>query len=258
MGKGNPKNNSSKVYAKESATDIEVPDTAHKINSDSWVQVAFVLTTGVTGAFVLGYSGTIMVPLGWVGGVVGLVLANAISFHANALVAKLHEHGGIKHIRYRDLAGYLYGKRAYSLTWIMQYINLFMINTGYIILAGSSLKAFYILFRDDDLMKLPHFIAIAGVACGMFAICVPHLSALGIWLGVSVVLTIIYSVIAVVLSIKDGLRSPARDYSIAGEGASKIFTTIGATASLVFAFNTSMIPEIQVKREAYYFLKKLT
>ncbi|CAL0301489.1 unnamed protein product [Lupinus luteus] len=245
MGKGNAENNSTKVYAKESTRDIEVPDTAHKINTDSWVQVAFVLTSGVTGAFVLGYSGTIMVPLGWVGGVVGFILANAISFHANALVSKLHEHGGVKHIRYRDLAGYVYGKKAYSLTWIMQYINLFMINTGYIILAGSSLKAFYILFRDDDLMKLPYFIAIAGVACGMFAICVPHLSALGIWLGVSVVLTVIYSVIAVVLSIKDGLRSPARDYSVPGEGASKIFTTIAATAGLVFAFNTSMIPEIQ-------------
>ena len=32
------------------------------------------------------------------------------------------------------------GKKAYNLTWVLQYINLFMINTGYIILAGSALK----------------------------------------------------------------------------------------------------------------------
>lgn len=32
------------------------------------------------------------------------------------------------------------GKKAYSITWTLQYINLFMINTGYIILAGSALK----------------------------------------------------------------------------------------------------------------------
>jgi len=32
------------------------------------------------------------------------------------------------------------GKKAYSITWALQYINLFMINTGYIILAGSALK----------------------------------------------------------------------------------------------------------------------
>ena len=32
-----------------------------------------------------------------------------------------------------------------------------------------------------------------------------------------------------------------------GTHTSKIFTIIGASASLVFAFNTGMLPEIQVK-----------
>jgi hypothetical protein len=77
---------------------------------DSWFQVGFVLTTGINSAYVLGYSGTIMVPLGWIGGVVGLILATAISLYANALIAMLHEFGGTRHIRYRDLAGYIYGK----------------------------------------------------------------------------------------------------------------------------------------------------
>lgn len=34
----------------------------------------------------------------------------------------------------------LAGKRAYALTWAMQYVNLFMINVGYVILAGQALK----------------------------------------------------------------------------------------------------------------------
>lgn len=72
--------------------------------------MAFVLTTGINNAYVLGYSGTIMVPLGWIGGVVGLFLATVISLYANTLVAKLHEFGGKRHIRYRDLAGFIYGK----------------------------------------------------------------------------------------------------------------------------------------------------
>ncbi|OIW14203.1 hypothetical protein TanjilG_21343 [Lupinus angustifolius] len=241
MGKSNAENDSTK----DATVDIEVPDTAHQISTDSWFQVAFILTTGVNSAYVLGYSGSIMVPLGWVGGVVGLVLATAISLYANSLIAKLHEHGGVRHIRYRDLARHIYGRKAYALTWALQYVNLFMINTGYIILAGSALKALYFLFRDDDQMKLPYCITIAGVACGMFAISVPHLSALGIWLGVSTILTVIYVLIAVVLSIKDGIQSPARDYSIPGDGASKAFTIIGSSASLVFAFNTGMVPEIQ-------------
>ncbi|KAI5407547.1 variant 3, Proline transporter 1 [Lathyrus oleraceus] len=182
---------------------VEIPDTAHQISSDSWLQVAFVLTNGVNSAFVLGYSGTVMVPLGWIGGVVGLILAALVSLYANALIANIHELGGTRHIRYRDLAGYVYGKKAYKLTWALQYINLFMINTGFIILAGSALKATYTLFRDDAQLKLPYCIVIAGFVCAMFAICIPHLSALGIWLAVSTVFGLVYISVASVLSIKD-------------------------------------------------------
>jgi hypothetical protein len=186
-----------------------------------------------------------MVPLGWIGGVVGLILATAISLYANTLVAKLHEFGGKRHIRYRDLAGFIYGRKAYCLTWVLQYVNLFMINCGFIILAGSALKAVYVLFRDDHAMKLPHFIAIAGLICAVFAIGIPHLSALGIWLAVSTILSLIYIVVAIVLSVKDGVKAPSRDYEIQGSPLSKLFTITGAAATLVFVFNTGMLPEIQ-------------
>ncbi|KAJ6325155.1 hypothetical protein OIU76_012272 [Salix suchowensis] len=224
---------------------VEIPETAHQISSDSWFQVGFVLTTGINSAYVLGYSGTIMVPLGWIPGVLGLITATAISLYANSLIAKLHEFGGRRHIRYRDLAGFIYGRKAYSLTWGLQYVNLFMINTGYIIVAGSALKAVYALFSDDHVMKLPYFIALSGFVCALFAMSIPHLSALRLWLGVSTVFSLIYIVVAFVLSVKDGIEAPARDYSIRGTTQSKIFTTIGASANLVFAFNTGMLPEIQ-------------
>ncbi|KAL9843218.1 putative amino acid transporter, transmembrane domain-containing protein [Arabidopsis thaliana] len=208
--------------------DIEIPDTAHQISSDSWFQAAFVLTTSINSAYVLGYSGTVMVPLGWIGGVVGLILATAISLYANTLVAKLHEFGGKRHIRYRDLAGFIYGRKAYCLTWVLQYVNLFMINCGFIILAGSALK-----------------VPIAGLICAVFAIGIPHLSALGIWLAVSTILSLIYIVVAIVLSVKDGVKAPSRDYEIQGSPLSKLFTITGAAATLVFVFNTGMLPEIQ-------------
>ncbi|KAF4386149.1 hypothetical protein F8388_016401 [Cannabis sativa] len=233
-----------KVYD-EDHLGVEIPETAHQISTDSWFQVGFVLTTGINSAYVLGYSGTIMVPLGWIFGVVGLIFATAISLYANSLIAKLHEFGGKRHIRYRDLAGFIYGKKAYNLTWGLQYINLFMINTGYIILAGSALKAVYVLFRDDGLMKLPYCIAIAGFVCALFAIGIPHLSALRIWLGFSTFFSLVYIIAAFALSLRDGIKAPERDYSIPGTTTSKIFTTIGAAANLVFAFNTGMLPEIQ-------------
>ncbi|KAL8256848.1 hypothetical protein R6Q59_028889 [Mikania micrantha] len=234
----------SKFYSDELLA-IELPETAHQISSDSWFQVGFVLTTGLNSAYVLGYSGAVMVPLGWVGGVVGLVLATAVSLYANTLIAKLHEFGGKRHIRYRDLAGFIYGRKAYSLTWVLQYVNLFLINAGYVILGGQSLKATYILFRDDNAMKLPYFIAMAGFVCGLFAICIPHLSALRIWLGFSTFFSLGYIVVAFAMSLRDGIRAPPRDYGIPGSEISRVFTTIGASASLVFAFNTGMLPEIQ-------------
>lgn len=231
-----------KVHGEEH---VQMPETAHQISKDSWFQVGCVLTSGINSAYVLGYSGTIMVPLGWVAGIVGLIAATAISLYANTLIAKIHELGGKRHIRYRDLAGHIYGKKAYGLTWGLQYANLFMINTGFIILAGQALKAVYVLFREDDTMKLPYFITISGFVCALFAVGIPHLSALRIWLGFSTLFSIVYIVVAFVLSCLDGIKAPAREYSIPGSGASKIFTTIGAVANLVFAFNTGMLPEIQ-------------
>ncbi|WZY90740.1 hypothetical protein YC2023_047475 [Brassica napus] len=215
-----------KVNVRGDDVDIEIPDTAHQISSDSWFQVAFVLTTGINSAYVLGYSGTVMVPLGWVGGVVGLLLATAISLYANTLVAKLHEFGGKRHIRYRDLAGFIYAKLV-------------------ILECVLFLQAVYVLFRDDHTIKLPHCIAIAGLICAVFAIGIPHLSALGVWLAVSTILSLIYIVVAIVLSVRDGVKAPARDYEIQGSSLSKLFTITGAAANLVFAFNTGMLPEIQ-------------
>lgn len=51
-----------------------------------------------------------------------------------------------------------------------------------------------------------------------------------------------------------GVEASARDYSIPGTNISKIFTTIGASANLVFAFNTGMLPEIQVSKRYLNFL----
>jgi hypothetical protein len=65
-------------------------------------------------------------------------------------------------------------------------------------------QAVYVLYRDDGVLKLPYCIAIAGFVCAMFAFGIPYLSALRIWLGVSTILSLIYIIIAFVLSLQDG------------------------------------------------------
>ncbi|CAN4085151.1 unnamed protein product [Withania somnifera] len=108
----------SRKEKKGDQTSVVVPETAHQVSNDSWFQVGVVLSMGVNSAYALGYSGTIMVPLGWVGGVVGLVLATVVSLYASALMAKLHEVGGKRHIRFRDLAGFLYVVPMHAVTYI--------------------------------------------------------------------------------------------------------------------------------------------
>lgn len=193
----------------------EASKTTHMIGGDPWYQVGFILVTSMGSAYVLAYSYVIMVPLGWLGGIVGLLVSAIISLYANHMLARLHEAGGLRHIRYRDLAGHVYGKKMYGITWTLQYANIFMINIGFIILAGQALKTIYVLYSNE---------------------------------GTS--LSLIYIVITLTLSIRQGMNSPARDYQIHGSRQSKIFNCIGALANLCFLYNTGILPEIQatVKR----------
>ncbi|KAJ6830673.1 putative proline transporter 2 isoform X1 [Iris pallida] len=106
-------------------------------------------------------------------------------------------------------------------------------------------QATFVIYRDDAALKLPYCIAIAGLVCALFAFGIPHLSALRVWLGFSTFLSLVYIITAFVLSLRDGMSTPHRDYHIPGSHTDKIFTTIGSVASLVFAYNTGMLPEIQ-------------
>lgn len=67
-------------------------------------------------------------------------------------------------------------------------------------------QAFYVLFEDDHRMKLAYFIAIAGLACVLFAIAVPTMSSLRIWLVISSVFSLIYLTVAFVLALRDGMH----------------------------------------------------
>lgn len=53
-------------------------------------------------------------------------------------------------------------------------------------------------------MTLPYFTAIGGFVCALFAIGIPHLSALGIWLGFSTFFSLVFMITAFVLSLSDG------------------------------------------------------
>jgi len=219
--------------------------TVHCVGQDAWWEVGFHFIAAVNNAFILGYPALIMAYLGWAMGSICLIGGGIISFYNNCLLGSLHETGGKRHIRYRDLAGHIYGKGMYRATWFVQYFNLSIANIGTIILAGEALKAIWGAFSDNTSVKLAGWIVIAGICFGLFAFVVPNLHALRFFSTCSLLLSLIYTCIAIAIAFSDGLRSAPRDYSLKGTKADRTFNAIGALATIAFAYNTGILPEMQ-------------
>lgn len=71
--------------------------------------MGFHIVAALNTAFILGYPALIMANLGWTAGVICVVAGGVISFYNNWLLGDLHVTGGKRHVRYRDLAGHIYG-----------------------------------------------------------------------------------------------------------------------------------------------------
>ncbi len=77
--------------------------------ADPWWVVGFDLLAASSSSYILSYPQLIMVHLGWIAGPIIMVLLNAAFFYNNCLLGSLHETGGKRQIRTRDLVGYIYG-----------------------------------------------------------------------------------------------------------------------------------------------------
>jgi hypothetical protein len=71
--------------------------------------VGFHLIAAFDSSYVLGYPGLVMAYLGWIAGPICVGAFYVGSFYNNYLLATLHETGGKRHIRSRDLAGHILG-----------------------------------------------------------------------------------------------------------------------------------------------------
>lgn len=221
-----------------------IQSSAHRIDHDPWYQVGLMLVTSFSCVYILGYPNLILVPLGWVWGIISMFVIAAFSLYANLLLASLHIIDGRRFIRYRDLVGYAFGIKLYYLTWTLQFVNFILGNMGFLLLSGRALKDIFSECNSCTTLKLPEFIMISGVVYFVFAFIVPHLSAMGTWFGISALLTAIYIVILMAISIKDG-NSRLEKYNIQGTMQQKVFNSLGSIAALVFANNSGMVPEIQ-------------
>ncbi|CAI8609819.1 unnamed protein product [Vicia faba] len=188
--------------------------TAHTIDQDSWQQVGLMLVTGFNCAY------------------------------ANWLLAAFHFIDGRRFIRYRDLMGFVYGKKMYHLTWISQFLTLLLGNMGFILLGGKALKEINSEFSDSPL-RLQYFIVITGVAYLIFSFSIPTLSSMRNWLGVSAVVTTAYIAFLLAVAVKDGKSNPNKDFTISGSKVNKVFNSFGAISAIIVTNTSGMLPEIQ-------------
>lgn len=221
-------------------------ETSHLVGEDEWYILGFDFVVGLTNAFVLGYSALIMVYLGWAGGIICVTVGAAISFYNNCLLGELHKTGGKRHIRYRDLAGHIYGRHMYMATWFVQYLYLSIGSIGNLILIGETLKAIAISFSIAQDVTLPGWVGVGGAVFCIFSCLIPTLHALRFFSMCSLFLSFIFISIGVALALRDGVRAnEPRDYSVVGSNTAKAFNVLGALASIAFAFNTGILPEMQ-------------
>ncbi|KAF6149520.1 hypothetical protein GIB67_003668 [Kingdonia uniflora] len=218
--------------------------TAHTTGLDPWQQVGLLLVTGFNSAYLLFYPSLILIPLSWGWGVPSMFFIALFSAYSNWLLAGFHIIDGKMFIRYRDIMDFAFGRRMYYITWILQFFNLFLINTGFILAAGITLKGINAEFSDSPL-RLQYFLMMTGAVYFIFAFLVPTLSAMRSWLGISAIFTFSFIVILVIIMVKDGLSDAERDYNIKGSKLDKVFHGLSAIAILVPANSSGMLLEMQ-------------
>ncbi|KAL6840368.1 hypothetical protein ACP4OV_030178 [Aristida adscensionis] len=218
--------------------------TAHAVDTDSWQQVGLLLVIGFNCAYVLSFSNLMMVPLGWGWGVACLLLVGAAAWYANWLLAGLHVIDGHRFIRYRDLMGFVFGRKMYYFTWFLQFTTLILCNMGFILLGGRALKAINVEFTRSP-ARLQWFVAATGAVYLAFAYLVPTISAMRNWLATSAALTLVFDVALLAILLRDGKSNKQKDYTIHGTQAEKVFNALGAVAAIVVCNTSGLLPEIQ-------------
>ncbi|KAL8140833.1 hypothetical protein V2J09_006854 [Rumex salicifolius] len=218
--------------------------SAHVTDNDSWQQVGIMLVTSFNCGWILSFSSLIMVPLGWKWGISSLLVIGFVTAYANWLLAAFHFIEGQRFIRYRDIMGFLFGKKMYYLTWSFQFLTLILGNMGFILLGGKALKEINLAFSDSTL-RLQYFIIMTGVAYFTFSFTVPNMSAMRLWLGASAILTFSYIGFLLVALIKDGIRNKNQDYQVRGTKEDKIYSALGAVSAIIVCNTSGMLLEIQ-------------
>ncbi|PIA54800.1 hypothetical protein AQUCO_00900995v1 [Aquilegia coerulea] len=215
----------------------------------SWIHAGYHLTTSIVAPPLLSLPFAFS-SLGWIGGVVCLIIGGLVTFYSYNLISLVLEHHaqlGRRHLRFRDMAHDILGPR-----WGRYYVGpiQFAVCYGAVVgctlLGGECMKSIYLISSPDGNMKLYEFVVIFG---GLLLILaqVPSFHSLRHINLISLLLCLAYSTCATAGSIYIGSSSkgPSKDYSINGTNENRMFGVFNAIAIIATTFGNGIIPEIQ-------------
>lgn len=215
----------------------------------SWLHCGYHLTTAIVAPALLSLPFALAL-VGWVGGVLVLILAGLVTFYSYnllSLVLEHHAHLGKRQLRFRDMAHDILGPG-----WGRYYVGPLQLGTCYgaviacTLLGGQSLKIIYLLARPEGSMQLSHFVVIFGSFTLILAQ-IPSFHSLRHINLVSLNLCLAYCACttAGAIYIGNSKKAPPKDYSVSGAGINRIFGAFNAISIICTTYGNGIIPEIQ-------------
>lgn len=186
-----------------------------------------------------------MAQLGWVGGVLTVVLSGAAALFTTILLALLHHHDGKRHIRYKDMSRSIIGVSRFNSEMVVSALQLtcsFGVAVAAIILNAQLLGTIWQLYCSPDqcsIMNNSRWTAVVG-AVSLLIAQIPDLGALDFAVIFGGVFTVTYSVIAIVLSFNQAPSDVS--YALVGSTAGKTFNFLNALGIVTFCYANSLVP----------------
>lgn len=220
----------------------------HPEGRGTWPISAFHLATTIATPAAFAPLPYAMSQLGWIGGVVTLLVGTAVTYYCTLLLASLWDWDEPnRYVRYRDLGRSIYGAKGYWSVLAFQQIASIGNNITIQIVAGLSMKSIYTTYSSNPSgMTLQHFIILFGVV-ELFLSQFPDIHSLRFLNALCTGCTIGFSVSVVALC-AHALRNGDADgssYDIVGSPSDKTFGIFAALGTIAFSFGDAMLPEIQ-------------
>lgn len=215
----------------------------------SWLHCGYHLTTSIVAPALLSLPFAFAL-LGWVGGVLCLVVSALVTFYSYNLLSLCLEHYadlGQRQLRFRDMATDILGPAwGRYLVGPMQFEVCFGAVIACTLLAGQSMKFIYLLSTPDGTLKLYHFVIFSGALTLVLAQ-LPSFHSLRHINLISLILCLFYSACATAGSIYIGNsnKAPIKDYSVNGSMQNRLFGAFNAISIIATTYGNGIIPEIQ-------------